>query len=69
MIEEAVAEQDAYLQARPDSLFGRKAMSKHLGQLADSLRQLGETDRALAVQARARSFWKQRPAEEVLTDG
>jgi hypothetical protein len=65
-LEEAVASQRAYLNVRPGSRFGRKAMSHHLVALAESLDQAGETARAAAAREQARSFWKRRPSEQIL---
>lgn len=67
VMEEAIAEQDAYLESRPHSLFGRKAMSGHLRQLADLLESMGDPDRAQALRFRANSYWKRRPSQEHLT--
>lgn len=61
VMEEAVAEQNAYLEARPSSLFGRKAMAQHLRELAVTMAQSGATDRSRELRGQSESYWKRRP--------
>jgi serine/threonine protein kinase len=64
VLEEASQHQSAFLEAQPDSAYGRKEMASLLGLLAETLRQVGQVDRAMLVSDHARSYWKQRPVAE-----
>jgi serine/threonine protein kinase len=63
-LEQAVAEQTAFLDTRPKSVFGRRAMSHHLRILADTRDRSDQGDLAVEARAHANSFWRQRPSEE-----
>jgi tetratricopeptide (TPR) repeat protein len=63
-LKQAIIEQTRFLDARPDSRFGRKSMSRHLHVLADTLDQTDQTERATAARTHADSFWRQRPAAD-----
>lgn len=68
VLEESVAQQAAFLNARPASVFGRKEMAAELAFLAETLREDGQSERAEVLSRQARSIWKQRPvAEEELS--
>lgn len=64
VMEEAVQQQESFLAARPDSIFGRKEMASQLRLLSEMLSEAGEPERADNQATRARQFWKQRPTAE-----
>ncbi len=61
VLEEAIAQQMVYLNERPNSVFGRKAMASHLRALADILDAVGDTNRAAEARTHAESYWNRRP--------
>lgn len=63
-LERSITEQDRYLEARPESDFGRRSMSRNLRALADVLDRADQPELAEASRAHADSFWRQRPLAE-----
>ena len=63
-LEDAVNEQNAYLNQHPDSDLGRHTMAQYLNVLAQVLQETGDSQRSQELTRHARTFWKARPQLE-----
>ncbi len=64
VFEESIALQADYLEELPGAMFARKQMAGYLSDLATTLDEVGDHDRASEVRRHARSYWNRRPVEE-----
>ena len=64
VLEEAITKQSEFLDASPNSAFGRQAMAGHLRMLAQKMVGAGNEKEAQRLKDSASKYWKRRPSVE-----